>query len=122
MVQHSSIVAFLTGRLAAEEFEAEVAPDAQACEAWWKRSGVGHIIVTDGPRTPLGREHARRLLTALLDSRLSFLSANYAADCVIMSEDFVFVDEATKEAFAFVADDSRPPTANETGAALAALD
>jgi hypothetical protein len=67
------------------------------------------------------REHARRLLQALAEDRLPFLSANYAADCLMMSDDFEFADETVAEAVEFVADDSRPPTPEETAAALAQL-
>lgn len=84
--------------------------------------GVGHIIVTDGPETVVTREHIRRLLKALAEDRLPFLSANYAADGLMMSDDFDFADEAVTQAVAFVADDSRPPRPEETGAALARLD
>jgi hypothetical protein len=39
----------------------------------------------------------------------------------MMSDAVDFADEAVAEAVAFVADDSRPPTQDETKAALAAL-
>jgi hypothetical protein len=38
-----------------------------------------------------------------------------------MSDDFDFADDAVTEAVHFVADDSRPPTSDETKAALALL-
>jgi hypothetical protein len=82
---------------------------------------MGHIIVTDGPETMVTRDHAKRLLQAIAENRLPFLSANYAADCLMMSDDFEFAEEVVAEAVEFVADDSRAPTKEQTAAALAKL-
>lgn len=56
------------------------------------------------------------------DQRLPFELANCVADCIIMSDDFNFADDAAREAEFFVADDSRPPTREEALQAIAALD
>jgi hypothetical protein len=120
-MEHASLVAFLDGNFPPEAFGSEIAAEVDACEQDFRSGGVGHIIVTDGPDTIVIREHARRLLQALADGRLPFLLANYAADCLIMSDDFEFADNAVAEAIYFVADDSRPPTMEETKEALAQL-
>lgn len=121
-MEHEALVAFLDGAKSPEEFANEIAEEVDACERGFRSSaGVGYIIVTDGPKMLVTREHARRLLQALAEDRLAFMSANYTADCVIMSGDFEFEDDAAEEAFEFVADDSRPPTLDETRAALARL-
>jgi hypothetical protein len=120
-MEHSSLVAFLNGKLSPENLGREIAAEVDACEQGLRSGGVGHIIVTDGPETLVTREHVRRLLQALAEDRLPFLSANYFADGLMMSDDFDFADEAVTEAVEFVADDSRPPTPEETAAALAQL-
>lgn len=121
-MEHSSLVAFLSGDLSPEDFGSEIAPEVDACEQGLRSESVGHILVTDGPTTLVAREHVRRLLHALAEDRLPFVSANFVANGLMMSDDFVFADEAVTEAVAFVADDSRPPTREETAAALAQLD
>lgn len=120
-MEHSSLVAFLNGKLSPEDFSSEIAAEVNACEQGFRSGGVGHIIITDGPETMVTREHARRLLQALAEDRLPFLSANYTADCLMMSDDFDFADGAVAEAVEFVAEDSRPPTPEETAEALAQL-
>jgi hypothetical protein len=121
-MEHASLVAFLDGDLSPEDFGNEIAAEVDACEQGFRSGGgVGHIIVTDGPETIVTREHAGRLLKALADDRLPFMSANYTADCLVMSDDFEFADDAVAEAIDFVADDSRPPTPDETETALAHL-
>ena len=120
-MEHASLVAFLKGDLSPEAFGSEIAVEVDACELAFRSGGVGHIIVTHGPDTAVTREHARRILQALADDRLPFLSANYTADCLVMSHDFEFADDAVRDAVHFVADDSRPPTPEETEAALAQL-
>jgi hypothetical protein len=120
-MDHASLVAFLNGDLSPEAFGNEIAAEADACEDGFRSDGIGYINVTDGPETVVTRDHAKRLLQALLEERLAFLPANYAADCLTMSDDFTWADDAVAEAVAFVADDSRPPTREETQAALASL-
>lgn len=120
-MEHASLVAFLNDDLSPEDFGSEIEAEVEACEHGFRSGGVGHIIVTDGPKTVVTREQARRLLQALADDRLPFLSANYTADCLVMSDDFEFADDTVADAVHFVADDSRPPTSEETEAALAQL-
>src|SRR4051794_38318158 len=120
-MEHASLLAFLNGKLSPEDFGSKIAAEVDACERGFRSGGVGHIIVTDGPETTVTREHARRLLQALAERRLPFLSANYTADCLVMSDDFEFADNAVAEAVQLVADDSRPPTPEETEEALAQL-
>ena len=92
-----------------------------ACEHDFKTEGMGYIMVPDGPPQVITRDHARRLLEAVLSDQLAFLAANYTAYCLMMSDSFEFADEAVAEAIAFAADDSRPPTHGKTKAAIAAL-
>jgi hypothetical protein len=68
------------------------------------------------------RDGARRLLEAVANGRLPFESANYVADCIIMSDDFEFADDAARDAIFFIEDDSRPPSRDETMNALQSLD
>lgn len=121
-MNHASLVAFLSGDLSPEDFGREIAAEADACEQGFRSGGVGHIIVTDGPLSVITRDHVRWLLQALADERLSFLSANYTADCLMMSDDFEPADHSVAEAVNFVADDSRAPTMEEIRAALKGLD
>lgn len=120
-MQHASIVSFLSGSRSAEEFSAEIEAEVAGCIQGCRSGGVGHIIVSDGPSVIVTREHAARLLRALIDQRLPFAAANYLADGLIMSDDFEPADTAVAEAIEFVADDSRPPTVEEAAQALARL-
>lgn len=120
-MEHSSLVAFLNGDLSPEVFGSEISKELVACTQGIKSEGLGYIVVTDGPVEVVTREHARRLLQTLLSNQLSFLAANYTADCLTMSDNFDFADDAVADAIAFVADDSRPPTQEEAQAAIAAL-
>src|SRR5689334_14207540 len=104
-MEHSSLVAFLEGNLTPEQFGEEIGDEVTACNEALRSGGVGYIKISDGPVTVVTRDHARRLLEAVADNRLSFELANYAADCIIMSDDFEFVDDAVKEAIYFVEDD-----------------
>ena len=120
-MQHRTIISFLSGTLSPEQFGEQIADDVEACSQGCSSGGSGHVIVAEGPATMVTREHAARLLQALLDRRLTFEAANYLADGLIMSDDFDFEEAAVADAIAFVADDSRLPTRDETRAALAAL-
>lgn len=120
-MNHASIISFLAGTCSPEEFAAEIAPEVAACIQGFATGGVGHIIVTDGPSATIGRDHAARLLRALLEERISFDAANYLADGLMMSDNFDFADAAVAEAIEFVADDSRPPLAREMQEALGRL-
>ena len=44
------------------------------------------------------------------------MSANYTGDCLMMSDDFQPESEQVAEAIEWMADDSRPPTIDETRA------
>jgi hypothetical protein len=120
-MEHAAIVSFLNGNRPAGEFAARIDQEVMACVRDAERVGVGTILVEDGPTTMVTREGASRLLQALLDGSLSFHAANYLADGLIMSDDFDFADDEVALAIAFVADESREPTSEETRAALAAL-
>lgn len=120
-MEHATLVGFLTGKLSPEVLADEITTEVNACEASIRAGENGYIIITDGPPVEVTREGARRLLAAIADGRLSFQLANYVADCIIISDDFNLADEAVREAVNFVADDSRPPTHDETIKALATL-
>lgn len=120
-MEHADLVAFLTGSTESRALAREIADEVASCNAAFKSGGIGYIIVTDGPSTVVTREHAKRLLAAVADGSLDFELANYVADCLIMSDDFEFEDDAAKDAIFFLEDDSRPPTAEEVEAALSQL-
>jgi len=121
-MEHASLVAFLEGRLTAEQFNAEVSEEVNACNEALRSRGIGYISITDGPTAVVTRDHAKRLLKAVADERLTFEVANYAADCIIMSDHFEFADDAVKEAIYFVEDDSTVPTPEEVQSALHRLE
>lgn len=120
-MNHASIVSFLSGILSPEAFAGEIKTEVATCVNSCANRGLGYVVVTDGPSTVITREHAARLLQALLDDRLPFDAVNYLADGLMMSEDFDFADAAVAEAIEFVADDSRPPRSDETRAVLSRL-
>jgi hypothetical protein len=120
-MQHSALVAFLDGDVSPEAFHREISNEVDACEREFQAEGLGHVIVTGGPVRLVTRDHARRLLEALRSGRLPVRAATYAADCLMMSDNFVFDDAAVIDAISFVADESRPPTSDEIAAALTAL-
>jgi hypothetical protein len=120
-MKHSSLVAFLNGDLSPEAFGRQISNEVNACEHRCNTDGMGYIMAPDGPTQVITRDQARRLLAAMLSDQLVFVEANYTADCLIMSDNLEFADEAVAEAIAFVADDSRPPTNDETKAVIAAL-
>jgi hypothetical protein len=120
-MKHSSLVAFLEGQLTPEQFGEEVRDEVAACNEAFRSGGVGYIKIGDGPLTVVTRDHARRLLEVVADNRLPFELANYAADCIIMSDDFEFADHAVNEAIYFIEDDSIAPTVEETRSAVERL-
>jgi len=120
-MEHASLVAFLEGTIPAEQFYAEVINEVTACNDAFRSGGIGYIAVTDDPSTVVTRDHAKRLLEAVADGRLTFEVANYAADCIIMSDDFEFADEAVNAAIYFVEDDSIVPTVEEVRTAIERL-
>ncbi len=120
-MEHATLVEFLTCVLSPEMLVDEITAEVNACEAAFQAGENGYILITDGPPVEVTREGARRLLTAIADGRLPFQLANYVADCIIMSDDFDFADDAVRDAINFLEDDSRPPTRDETIEALAKL-
>ena len=120
-MEHATLVEFLSGTLSPEGLAGEIATEVAACNAACQAGGSGYIIITDGPSYEVTREGAGRLLVAIVEERLSFELANYVADCLIMSDDFDFADDAVRDAIHFAADDSRTPTQAETIKALAVL-
>ena len=130
-MQHGSIVAFLSGTLSPESLAAEIGPEVAHFRAALKETAEGRIEVSHGPTFEVTREGARRLLAAVADDRLPYDAASYLADCIVMSDDFDFADEATRDAVFFIEDDTgrfatgndkwRPSRA-ETLTAMALLD
>jgi hypothetical protein len=124
-MRHSTLVAFQEGQLPSARFVAEITPEVDACSAAIEATGHGRIImIPDGSKILLTRDHARRLLRAMSDATLSPRAASYVADCIIMGRRFETdeSDDAPLEAIHFAADDSAPPTAEEIASALAHLD
>ena len=121
VMEHASLVDFLTGKISPEALAKEINAEVIACNAAFHAGEQGYIVITDGPSFEVTRDGARRLLRAVADNRFSFELANYVADCIIMSHDFDFADDAVRDAMHFIEDDSRPPTRDETLNALAAL-
>lgn len=120
-MDHSSLVGVLTGTISAEALADEIADEVAACNAAFQAGETGYMVITDGPAFEVTREGARRLLQAVVKGSLPFELANYVADCMIMSDDFVFADEAVRDAIHFIEDDSLPPTRSETLGVLASL-
>ncbi len=92
-----------------------------ACNAAFRAGENGYIVIKDGPSFAGTRDGAKRLLEAATEGRLPFELANYVADCIMVSDDFDFADDAVRDAVHFLEDDSRPPTRDETLEALAML-
>jgi len=120
-MEHATLAGFLTGTLSPEVLADEITAEVNACNAAFRAGENGYIIITDGPSVEVTRAGARRLLAAIAEERLPFELANYVADCIIMSDDFDFADDAVRDAVHFVEDDSRPPTRDEAIEALALL-
>ena len=96
--------------------------EVDACEAGVRSpANIGYIIVTHGPQLTVTRTHMARLLQSLLEGTIPWISANYIGDCLMMSDDFQPESEEVAEAIEWVADDSRPPTDDETRALLETL-
>ncbi|NBW76557.1 MAG: hypothetical protein EBR34_12275 [Sphingomonadaceae bacterium] len=121
-MEHALLVSFLEGTIPASTFAHAIEQEVEACDAGVRSpANIGYIIVTDGPRFTVTREHMKRLLHSMLDKTVPWASANYTADCLMMSDDFQPESEDVDEAIEFVADDSRPPTDEETRALLERL-
>ena len=120
-MEHTLLVGFLEGNVAPEQFGEDVAEEVAACNQAFRSGKVGYINITDGPSFIVTRDHAKRLLEAILEERLGFELANYTADCIIMSDAFELADDVVKEAIFFVEDDSVPPTVEEVQIAIQRL-
>lgn len=121
-MEHALLTSFLEGTTLPEDFARAIRQEMDACEEGCRSpSNVGYIIITDGPLFVVTREHMKRLLRSMLDESLPWMSANYTGNCLIMSDDFEPEDNEVAEAIEFVADDSRPPTDQETHALLESL-
>lgn len=97
-MQHLSLISFLNGDQSPEAFGDEISGEVDACQHGIKTGGVGYILAPEGPDTVVTRDHARRLLEALLSGKLAYSGVNYAAECLIMSDSFDFGDKAVVEA------------------------
>lgn len=121
-MEHALLASFLDGRTTAAGFAQAIEQEVNACEAGVRSPAkLGDIIVTDGPQFTVTRTHMARLLQSLLDGTIPWISANYTGDCLMMSDDFQPESEEVAEAIVWVADDSRPPTDDETRALLETL-
>lgn len=121
-MEHALLTSFLEGTTLSADFARAIRQEVDACEEGFRSpANTGYIVITDGPQFTVTREHMKRLLQSMLDGTIPWMSANYTGDCLMMSDDFEPEDEEVVEAIAFVADDSRPPTADETRIALEAL-
>ncbi|WP_237452083.1 hypothetical protein [Qipengyuania algicida] len=130
-MKHGLIVAFLTGPLSPENLADEISTEVARFRSTLKKTGEGRVQVTQGPLFVVTRADARRLLEAVADNRLPFDAANYLADCIVMSDNFDFADEAVRDAIFFIEDDTGrfatgddnwQPSRTETVAALSLLD
>lgn len=121
-MEHALLASFLDGRTPAANFAQAIEQEVETCEAGVRSpANIGYIIVTDGPQFTVTRTHMARLLQSLLDGAIPWISANYTGDCLMMSDDFQPENEKVAEAIEWVADDSRPPTDDETRTLLEAL-
>ncbi|MGB3737720.1 MAG: hypothetical protein WA948_00020 [Pontixanthobacter sp.] len=121
-MEHDLLTSFLEGTTSPVQFALAVKQEVEVCEEGVRSpENIGYIVITDGPQVNVTREHMKRLLQAMLDESIPWMSANYTGDCLVMSDDFHPEDEEVAEAIDFVADDSRRPTATETRIALEAL-
>ena len=117
----ASLIAFLAGSLSPDAFAAEIAREVDAFRASIRTTRQGQIVLTDGPETLLTRDHARRLVQAVIDKALSFEAANYIADAIIMSDSFDWDDDVVGEALHLLADDHPPPTEDDVRCMLGLL-
>lgn len=112
-MQHSSLVAFLNGRLPPEALWAEIHREVTECLAACAKGGSGHVIMVPGPEVKVTREHVKVLLDALADCRLPLKAASYIADTMILSDDFEWDDDPTAVALFSLSDESRPLTIDD---------
>ena len=121
-MEHALLASFLDGTSSATTLAQAIEQEVDACEAGVRSpTNIGYIIVTDGPQFTVTRTHMARLLQSLLDGTIPWMSVNYIGDCLMMSDDFQPETKEVAEAIGWVADDSRPPTNDETRALLETL-
>lgn len=120
-MDHTTLVGFLIGIISPELLANEITTEVNAFNDAFRAGENGYIVITDGPSFEVTREGAKRLLAAVAEGRLPFELANYVADCIMMSDDFDFADDAVRDAVHFIEDDSRPPTGDEIIKAIASL-
>jgi hypothetical protein len=112
-MRHSSLLSFLNGSRSPEELWREIEQEVSEFLAACAKGGSGHVIITDGPGTSVGREQVAVLLNALSQAKLPVEAASYIADALIMSDDFEWKDDAVAEALFFLSDESAPLTLEE---------
>lgn len=105
-MQYSALVAFLSGKLAAQALAEEIADEVTAFYADLRNTRHGFISISDGPNFIMDKAAARRLLHAVAAKQMPEETAVYIADCIVASDDIEFADEATREAVSFIEDDS----------------
>lgn len=105
-MQYSSLVAFLSGRLTPAALAEEISGEVATFYAELRHTNEGFVRVSSGPTFVMDKAAARRLLEAIADRQLPAEAAVYVADCIVASEFIEFADDETREAVAFVEDDS----------------
>lgn len=110
---HSSLSSFLNDGCSPDELWREIEAEVSECLAACNEGGSGHVIITDGPETPVAREHVTVLLNALAEAKLPLEAASYIADALIMSDDFSWTDDTVAEALFALSDESKPLTLAE---------
>lgn len=80
-----------------EAVERQIFNDLNGYEQSFKTDGVGNITAPDEPTLVITGDHARRLLEAMLSHQLVFLAASQTADCLMMSDNSCFADDAVAE-------------------------
>ena len=96
-----------------DELWREIETEVTECLAACAKGGAGHVIITDGPDTPVAREQVAILLDALAEGKLPLEAASYIADALIMSDDFDWEDDVVAEALFSLSDESEPLTVAE---------
>jgi len=121
-MEYESLAKFLSGTLTPEALGGEISAEVASCNEAVRAGKPGYIAISNELRFEINRESARRLLEALASGSLPIEAASYVAHCIIMSDDFELKDNAVRDAIYFAADDTSPPSRDETLRALTALD
>jgi hypothetical protein len=109
-MRHSSLSSFLNGERSSDELWREIEREVTECLSACVKGGSGHVIITDGPGTTIGREQVAVLLNALAEAKLPLEAASYVADALVMSDNYEWEDDAVAEALFFLSDESAPLT------------